>query len=116
MVDIPVLGLGQCSMLYACTLGRRFGLITIDPIYIPWHEDQIIKAGLAQLDGAVELLSREDPPQQPGLLARALASRVRLLLAQDDGEETALADATPAGAADGAPLRRDDRACRRQAR
>ena len=48
MVDIPVLGLGQCSMLFACTLGRRFGLITIDPVYIPWHEDQIIKAGLAQ--------------------------------------------------------------------
>lgn len=48
LVDIPVLGLGETSMHYACSLGRRFGLVTIDPVYIPWHEDQILKAGLSQ--------------------------------------------------------------------
>ena len=45
-VDIPVLGLGETAMHYACLLGRRFGLIAIDPIYIPWHEDQIRLQGL----------------------------------------------------------------------
>lgn len=45
-VDIPVLGLGETSMLHACTLGARFGLVTIDPIFIPWHEDQIARYGL----------------------------------------------------------------------
>ena len=45
-VDIPVLGLGEAAMHYACLLGHRFGLITIDPIYIPWHEDQIRLHGL----------------------------------------------------------------------
>lgn len=45
-VDIPVLGLGEVAMHYACLIGRRFGLITIDPIYIPWHEDQIRLQGL----------------------------------------------------------------------
>lgn len=45
-VDIPVIGLGEAAMHYACLLGRRFGLITIDPIYIPWHQDQIRLHGL----------------------------------------------------------------------
>lgn len=52
-LDIPVLGLGEASMLYACTLGRRFGLITIDPVYIPWHEDQLVRAGLTQRSAGV---------------------------------------------------------------
>ena len=46
LVDIPVLGLGETTMMHACTLGRKFGLITINPIFIPWHEDQVIRYGL----------------------------------------------------------------------
>ena len=46
IADIPVLGLGETSMLFACTLARRIGLVTIDPIYIPWHADQIALWGL----------------------------------------------------------------------
>ncbi len=46
MIDIPALSLGEASMLYACTLGRKIGLVTIDPLFIPWHEDQIRLAGL----------------------------------------------------------------------
>jgi allantoin racemase len=45
-VDIPVLGLGETSMLHACTLGQRIGLITINPIFIPWHQEQIVRYGL----------------------------------------------------------------------
>ena len=29
-------------MLYALTLGRKVGLVTINLIFIPWHEDQIL--------------------------------------------------------------------------
>jgi len=46
VVDIPVIGLGESSMLYACTLGRKIGLVTIDDVFIPWHEDQVIRYGL----------------------------------------------------------------------
>jgi allantoin racemase len=46
VVDIPVVGLGESSMLYACTLGRKIGLVTIDDVFIPWHEDQVIRYGL----------------------------------------------------------------------
>lgn len=42
-VDIPVLGLGESTMLHACTLGRKIGLVTINPIFIPWHEDQVVR-------------------------------------------------------------------------
>ena len=47
-VDIPVLGLGETTLFHACTLGRKMGLITINPAFIPWHEDQIIRYGLQQ--------------------------------------------------------------------
>lgn len=45
-VDIPVIGLGESSMLHACLLGRKIGLITIDPLFIPIHEEQIERYGL----------------------------------------------------------------------
>jgi Asp/Glu/hydantoin racemase len=46
VVDIPVLGLGETTLLHACTLGRKLGLVTINPVFIPWHEDQVIRYGL----------------------------------------------------------------------
>lgn len=42
-VDIPVVGLGEATMLFACSLGRKVGLVTINPIFIPYHEDQITR-------------------------------------------------------------------------
>jgi Asp/Glu/hydantoin racemase len=45
-VEIPVLGLGETSMLHACTLGAKIGLVTIDPVFIPWHEEQISRYGV----------------------------------------------------------------------
>ena len=40
-VNIPVIGLGEATMLFACSIGRRIGLVTIDPVFIPWHEEQV---------------------------------------------------------------------------
>ena len=45
---IPVIGLGESAMLHACTLGRKIALITIHPIHIPYHEEQILRYGLQQ--------------------------------------------------------------------
>jgi allantoin racemase len=47
-VGMPVLGLGEATMLHACSLGRRIGLVTIDPFFIPWHVDQIARYGLRE--------------------------------------------------------------------
>ena len=46
VVDIPVVGLGEASMLYACQLGQRSGIVTINPRYISWFHHQISKYGL----------------------------------------------------------------------
>src|SRR5215468_11596525 len=40
-VDIPVIGLGEASMLAALSMGGRLGLVTIDPAFIAWHERQV---------------------------------------------------------------------------
>ena len=46
VADFPVLGLGETTLFHACTLGRKLGLVTINPAFIPWHEDQIARYGL----------------------------------------------------------------------
>jgi allantoin racemase len=46
VVDIPVLGLGETTLCHALTLGRKLGLVTINPVFIPWHEDQVIRYGM----------------------------------------------------------------------
>ena len=56
LVNIPVLSLGEATLLYGCTLGRKMGLVTIDPIFIPWHEDQIQRAGLEKRVVGVEAM------------------------------------------------------------
>ncbi|MGQ0446394.1 MAG: aspartate/glutamate racemase family protein, partial [Beijerinckiaceae bacterium] len=47
-VDIPVVGLGEASFLAAMSMGRQIGLVTIDPIFIDWHERQITAYGFGQ--------------------------------------------------------------------
>lgn len=44
--DMPIIGLGECNMLLACSLGQRIGLVTINPIFIQWHQQQINALGL----------------------------------------------------------------------
>jgi allantoin racemase len=40
-LTVPVIGLGESSMLWGCQLGYRFGLITIHPNFREWHEQQV---------------------------------------------------------------------------
>jgi allantoin racemase len=61
-VDIPVLGLGESAMLYACTLGQKIGLVTINPLFIPMHEEQVQRYGLANRVIAVRAVD-SDPAQ-----------------------------------------------------
>lgn len=58
-VGIPVIGLGEAAMLHALTLGRRIGLVTINPLFIPYHQDQIARHGLQQRVVAVTALAAE---------------------------------------------------------
>ncbi len=58
-VDLPIIGLGESTMLHACTLGRKIGLITINPIFIPYHQRQIAAAGLSERVVAVRAVVAE---------------------------------------------------------
>jgi allantoin racemase len=57
-VQIPVLGLGETTMLQACTMGQRIGLVTIDPVFIPWHREQIVRYGLGERVVGVTAMGR----------------------------------------------------------
>ena len=58
-VDIPVIGLGEATMLHACTLGRKAGLVTINPVFVPYHEDQIARHGLTERVVAVRAVAAQ---------------------------------------------------------
>ena len=66
VVDIPVIALGESSMLYACQLGQRSGIVTINPRYLSWFDHQIVKYGLASRVTGVHAMSF-----QPGQIMQA---------------------------------------------
>ncbi|HEX6000687.1 MAG TPA: aspartate/glutamate racemase family protein [Hyphomicrobiaceae bacterium] len=72
VVDIPVLSLGEASMLYACQIGQRSGIVTINPRYIPWFHHQIRKYGLEQRVCGVHAMTFE-----PGQILGAYTSQAR---------------------------------------
>jgi Asp/Glu/hydantoin racemase len=68
-VDIPVVALGEASMLHACQLGQRIGIVTINPRFIPWFHHQIRKYGLEHRVTGVHAMTFE-----PGQLLKAYES------------------------------------------
>jgi len=99
-VDIPVVSLGEISLLYACTIGQKIGLVTIDPAFVPWHEEQVAKHGLERRVVGVtamritpaEFMSAMEPGPGRDDLLRQFEEQARPLL--DAGAEVLL----PAGA------------------
>jgi allantoin racemase len=89
-VDIPVLGLGESSMLYAAQLGRGFGLITIDEVFLDWHYEQADRYGLS--DRIVGVGSMQAPPD---VLVAAMDDEdayVKLRTAFEDAARPIVAD------------------------
>jgi Asp/Glu/hydantoin racemase len=60
-LDIPVIGLGEASMLAALSMGGRIGLVTIDPCFIDWHERQVIAHGFGQRVAGIRALHMDLP-------------------------------------------------------
>lgn len=59
--SIPVLGLGETTLLHACTLGRKLGLLTINPAFIPTHADQVARYGLQQRVAGIRAIDARIP-------------------------------------------------------
>lgn len=72
VVDIPVVALGEASMLQACQLGQRSGIVTINPRYIPWFRHQIQRYGLSERVVGVHAMTFE-----PGQILAAYGSPER---------------------------------------
>src|SRR5262245_50142419 len=60
-LDIPVIGLGEATLLAALSMGRRIGLVTIDPVFIEWHERQVHAQGLDQRVAGVRAIRMDLP-------------------------------------------------------
>jgi allantoin racemase len=60
-LDIPVIGLGEANLLAALSMGGRLGLVTIDPVFIAWHERQVKAYGLDQRVVGVRALRADLP-------------------------------------------------------
>ena len=79
VVDIPVIGLGEATMLWCCQLGQRIGIVTINTRFIPWFHHQIGKYGLGERISGVHAMQFE-PGQMLGAYGDdAKAEEVRVL-------------------------------------
>lgn len=90
-VDVPVVGLGEASMLWACQLGHRFGLVTLNPVFERWHEDQVRTyalggrfVGAIGLDASLELFTRifAGDEEAAAAVEREFEQRARELIAR----------------------------------
>ena len=54
MVDIPVLGLGETSMLTACMMGSTFSLVGVNPYFGGRFEENVTKYGLRDRLASIE--------------------------------------------------------------
>ena len=75
-VDIPVVGLGEANFLAAMSMGRRIGLVTIDPIFIDWHERQITAYGFGQRAVGVRTIQMDLPSFMRAFTDEASYTRV----------------------------------------
>lgn len=76
-VDIPVIGLGEASMLTALSMGRRLGLVTIDPAFIEWHERQIHAHCLTQRVVGVRAIQMDLPSFMRAFTEEGAYAKVR---------------------------------------
>ena len=76
-VDIPVVGLGEATLLAALSMGRQLGLVTIDPVFIDWHERQVRAHGLEQRVTGVRAIRVDLPGFMRAFTDDASYARVR---------------------------------------
>ncbi len=82
VVKIPVVALGEASMLYSCQLGQRIGIITINTRYIPWFHHQIRKYGLEHRVTGVHAIQFEPGQILKAYESQELADKVKDLFAE----------------------------------
>jgi Asp/Glu/hydantoin racemase len=82
VVNIPVVALGEASMLYSCQLGQQLGIVTINTRYIPWFRHQIAKYGLERRVTGVHAMQFEPGQILKAYESESLAAKVQDLFAE----------------------------------
>ena len=75
-VDIPVVALGEATMLFSCQLGQQIGIVTINPRFTPWFHHQVGKYGLRERVTGVHAVKFEPGQIMAGFDSEALFNRV----------------------------------------
>jgi Asp/Glu/hydantoin racemase len=76
-LNIPVIGLGEANLLTALSMGGKLGLVTIDPVFISWHERQVMAHGLDQRVVGVRAIKADLPGFMKAFTDSASYAQVR---------------------------------------
>ncbi len=79
VVNIPVVALGEASMLYSLQLAQRVGVVTINSRFIPWIQHQVVKYGLEKRITGVHAMQFEPGQILKAYESQALADEIREL-------------------------------------
>lgn len=66
-IDIPVVGIGESSMLFAAMMGYRFGIVHISPYNIPETEEHMAKYGIKDRCAGIRPIEGWDSGLEEGL-------------------------------------------------
>ncbi|OZE87815.1 hypothetical protein CH305_01265 [Rhodococcus sp. 15-649-2-2] len=119
MVDIPVLGLGETSMLTACMMGSQFSLVGVNPYFGGRFEENVARYGLRDRLASIECMGltpheldacfSDDSKRQKAIDSFVAAARASLdkgaeVVIPAGGRLTAFLNAVGIRDVDGAPL------------
>ena len=119
MVDIPVLGLGETSMMTACLMGSQFSLVGVNPFFGGRFEENVARYGLKERLAGIECMDltpheldacfsdesgRERALESFHRAARATLERGAEVIVPAGGRITAFLNAQGVREVDGAPV------------
>lgn len=92
LVDVPVVGIVEASMLLACTLAHRFAVVTVIPRTVPMVRDLVRRYGLESRCASVRSsgLSVLDIGAETERAGEAILQEARLAVEMDGVEAIAL--------------------------
>ncbi len=82
-VKIPVLGLGEATLLHACTMGRKLGLLAINRAFVPTHNDQICRYGLQQRVAGIRAVEASIGDYMEAFASPAKKSEIRAIFERE---------------------------------
>lgn len=96
LVDVPVVGLTESSLMTAATLGQRFSIIAISPRIKAWYRETVERSHLASRLASIRAL--DEPLRDIGSVQQDYAGRLKTLcnqVVEDDGADVIIIAGAP---------------------